>query len=411
MNNLAEKEFYTVVVGASVLALNAGVINGEVTLQIQFNNLNRKFSAISMAGPLNVAVAHVTGNLTKLAIGITELNGDVVLAVASIVVCFMFGSFMGGFIVGDSKFRLGRSYGIALIIESFTLFISYLLLLHDNIAGAWFATFSCGLQNALTTNYSGAVVRTTHMTGISTDIANLLGQSCRKDSHPELWRLKVHIPLLLSFLFGAITGKGLFYFMGVHAMVMPSIFAGSVGVIYLMLPYIRQAKEVLIEANKLLVGQIPGFEIRIIGDPKKAKHKVEMMQIMKAHENVYVGDKQNIDLHSTESIHLQAINSQSLAGFNVISVDQRQYESSPIINHQNTMVTRIANIDEAQQNIPAYTDSNTIDTAPFLTMNGGGAFEVIYSSPIAWNAPLRDSSAQGPRTISMDEGLLTEIKQ
>jgi uncharacterized membrane protein YoaK (UPF0700 family) len=30
----------------------------------------------------------------------------------------------------------------------------------------WFAAFAMGLQNAITTSFSGAVVRTTHMTGI-----------------------------------------------------------------------------------------------------------------------------------------------------------------------------------------------------------------------------------------------------
>ena len=44
---------------------------------------------------------------------------------------------------------------------------------------------------------TGAVIRTTHMTGICTDIANILGQACRLDTQAETWRLKVHVPLLL----------------------------------------------------------------------------------------------------------------------------------------------------------------------------------------------------------------------
>ena len=64
-----------------------------------------------------------------------------------------------------------------------------MLLNKDNINGECFAAFACGLQNALTTSYSGAVVRTTHLSGIITDIGNVLGMACRGGGASDLWYL------------------------------------------------------------------------------------------------------------------------------------------------------------------------------------------------------------------------------
>ncbi|WP_156312572.1 DUF1275 family protein [Marinagarivorans algicola] len=41
------------------------------------------------------------------------------------------------------------------------------------------ASSACGLQNALITIYSGAVIRTTHTTGIFTDLGIMLGSKLR----------------------------------------------------------------------------------------------------------------------------------------------------------------------------------------------------------------------------------------
>ncbi|KAJ1339763.1 hypothetical protein BSLG_005669 [Batrachochytrium salamandrivorans] len=38
------------------------------------------------------------------------------------------------------------------------------------------------------------------MTGIATDVGNILGQACRSDTKAELWRLKVHVPILFGFI-------------------------------------------------------------------------------------------------------------------------------------------------------------------------------------------------------------------
>ncbi|KAJ3107776.1 hypothetical protein HDU96_007781 [Phlyctochytrium bullatum] len=255
MNNFAQKEFYTIVAGASVLAANAGYIN-----------------VVTLAGVFSVTVSHVTGNVSKVAISL--ITGDVTMlaVVTSILFSFMFGAFVAGYMVGDHKFQLGLTYGYALLLEALMLFLSMVTLRRELIVGEWCAAFACGLQNALATSYSGAIVRTTHMTGICTDIGNILGQACRTDSNAELWRLKVHVPILISFMFGGILGQLCYAGLHIQSMWLPCVLSGTIGGVYLSLPYIRKATDAVKDMaaiRKALGPDAPRVEVRFLGDPRK----------------------------------------------------------------------------------------------------------------------------------------------
>jgi uncharacterized membrane protein YoaK (UPF0700 family) len=45
------------------------------------------------------------------------------------------------------------------------------------IPGAYLVCLGCGLQNGMCTTFSGAVIRTTHVSGILTDIGLIIGQA------------------------------------------------------------------------------------------------------------------------------------------------------------------------------------------------------------------------------------------
>jgi uncharacterized membrane protein YoaK (UPF0700 family) len=66
--------------------------------------------------------------------------------------------------------------------------------------GAVWASLACGLQNALTTHFSSAVVRTTHVTGLLTDVGIILGRWIIRGDTSLVWRLWVRL-----FIFGAST--------------------------------------------------------------------------------------------------------------------------------------------------------------------------------------------------------------
>ena len=81
------------------------------------------------------------------------------------------------------------------------------------------------------------------MTGICTDIGNILGQGCRTDTKAELWRLKIHVPLLLGFLLGGIFGQLGWLVLREYSLLVPCFFTGGVACLYLTLPFIRDAAD------------------------------------------------------------------------------------------------------------------------------------------------------------------------
>jgi uncharacterized membrane protein YoaK (UPF0700 family) len=233
MNNLSAKEFQLIVTGGVILAANAGFIN-----------------VVSMAGVFpGVTVSHVTGSVSRIALSLFNEDFETMALVLSIVISYMFGSFIAGYLVGDGKFKITLNYGYALFLESGFLFLSYIFLKQELVLGEWCAAFAMGLQNALCTNFSGLVVRTTHMTGIVTDIGNILGQACRNDTKAELWRLRVHIPLLGGFFFGGILGQLMWNIFREKSLLLPCFSIGIVAAVYLSLPWVKEAAR---EASKVI---------------------------------------------------------------------------------------------------------------------------------------------------------------
>ncbi|KAJ3163604.1 hypothetical protein HDU86_000187 [Geranomyces michiganensis] len=351
MNNFADREFNTIVVGGSVLAINAGFIN-----------------VVTLAGVYSVTVSHLTGNVSKTAIALLNADLTTLALVSSIIFSYMFGAFVAGFMVGDNKFRLGRSYGYALFVESGCLFGSFVFLRRELIVGEWCAAFACGLQNALATSYSGAVVRTTHMTGIITDIGNILGQACRADTRAELWRLKVHVPLLISYLLGGIFGQLSYRILVEKSLLLPCFFTGGIAAVYLSLPMVKEATVVLQETavQMGLIGAQPAVEVRLIGDPRQhdVYSKIQGRDVDVDIKN-FLADmedddepKKMTDIGSlTQSVKAAAMDDQARD----VEAGRPQRRSISMAN---------ANMGGS-----------------FKASAGGGSVEVIYSSPSTANLP------------------------
>ncbi|MFN3495576.1 MAG: YoaK family protein, partial [Hydrogenophaga sp.] len=73
--------------------------------------------------------------------------------------------------------------------------------------------FIMGLQNAVITKISRAVIRTTHITGLLTDLGIELGKLLYVNRHPDQQpvradreRLRVHGQLIASFFVGGVVG-------------------------------------------------------------------------------------------------------------------------------------------------------------------------------------------------------------
>merc|ERR1719191_1161741 len=89
---------------------------------------------------------------------------------------------MCGCLIEKSSVMVDRAfYGLAMMGTASLLVLSTILEWHP--IAPFLVSAACGLQNGMATSYSGAVIRTTHVTGIATDVGlisgRLLMQFCR----------------------------------------------------------------------------------------------------------------------------------------------------------------------------------------------------------------------------------------
>ncbi|ALN91505.1 MULTISPECIES: YoaK family protein [Lysobacter] len=200
--------------GAGALAAVAGMVN-----------------AVGFLGFEHQAVTHMTGTSTLLAT--TVVHGDVraVRQLLGIIAAFVVGAVLSGMIIQDSTLRLGRRYGVTLTIESLMLFATVPLFRYQPWLGAVMAAMACGLQNAMATTFSGALVRTTHLTGMFTDLGIGLGHALRRMPLPRR-RLMLSALIVCCFLAGSAVGAFLFLRIGYAALYVPATLTGLVGVSY-----------------------------------------------------------------------------------------------------------------------------------------------------------------------------------
>src|SRR5699024_2286813 len=97
------------------------------------------------------------------------------------ILFFLLGSFVSNFLVEIiSRKNEDYIYIIPALMESMLLFLTALsgayLISEDPNTIAYLLLFSMGLQNSLVTTISNATVRTTHLTGLFTDLGIELSQ-------------------------------------------------------------------------------------------------------------------------------------------------------------------------------------------------------------------------------------------
>ena len=201
-------------VGAGLLACVAGMVNvvGYLSFEQQ-------------------AVTHLTGTTTLLGEAVAKRDLHAISRLAGVALAFMAGAALSGMIVQDSTLRLGRRYGVALVLESLLLFAAIPLFMQGRLAGALLAAMACGLQNAMATTYSGAVIRTSHLSGMFTDLGIGLGHALR--GMPLQKRRLLLCGLIISgFFTGAVLGALLFVRFGYAALAVPATITGSIGLGY-----------------------------------------------------------------------------------------------------------------------------------------------------------------------------------
>ena len=165
-------------------------------------------------------ITHLTGTTSLLGESLARFDGPAAGHLLALIGSFLAGTVFCAFLIGDIPLRLGRRYGVALLLESLLLFGSVPLLWRENILGIYGAAFAVGLQNAMVSTCSGAVVRTTHVSGMFTDLGIFLGHMLR-GLPVDRWRGRLCFLVVTGFLCGGIAGTWLFRAAGYTALCVP----------------------------------------------------------------------------------------------------------------------------------------------------------------------------------------------
>ncbi len=212
-DQIPPRELAAVLLGGLGLALTAGYVNSLVIL---------------LGAP---PATHLTGTITRMS---SDLGmGDLIDAkiVAGLAIAFVLGAALSGVIIGSSTLRIGRRYGLTILIEALLLALAALTITDSLIAGAMCAACAAGLQNAMAASYRSLIIRTTHVTGVLTDLGFQLGQllTGHKIAH---WHFALLGLILVAFISGGVLGALASTQLGPLALWLPAAWMGLTGVAY-----------------------------------------------------------------------------------------------------------------------------------------------------------------------------------
>lgn len=194
---------------------------------------------------LGMHTSHMSGNMAALGESLALGERRTVVLAAELLLAFVLGAVAAAALLDASRHRSRGRHVAALMVEVVTLASIGTAL--TSMPGTrepvlmWGLSFAMGLQNALVTRVSGAVVRTTHVTGILTDIGiqlvqmvawvrdgargqGLSGVARRLRALPsaiEFTRTRLHLGLGASFLVGCTSGPVLYVHHGPAALGLP----------------------------------------------------------------------------------------------------------------------------------------------------------------------------------------------
>lgn len=191
-------------VGIFLLAMNAGMIN-----------------VLGLVTVLHQSVSHMTGNISVLAMAVLDFNWHSVFYLSLVVICYVIGSFYSGFILGNSHLRFGRRYGLPLSLVAFFIVMCWLFIPYFPRYGLLWACTAMGIQNAMVSHYKGTIIRTTHLSGVLTDLGLALGYRAR-GLVIESKRIILHLLIFLGFLIGGIIASIIYPYFGLNAFLLPA---------------------------------------------------------------------------------------------------------------------------------------------------------------------------------------------
>ena len=185
-----------------LLAFNAGYINGACLSGWLMKNGRRQ------------SVSAFTGAYTWSALALADSNGNEFGFQVCMILSFIFGAFLSGLLTPRATpYRIEPTYGPTFCLGGLVLLAASLLAAlqggSTSLEAHWsdivfyLTAMANGIQNGMSSIYSGNLIRSTHLTGTSTDIGIFAGQLLRGNTQNN-WKLLVLVGLALSFWVGGV---------------------------------------------------------------------------------------------------------------------------------------------------------------------------------------------------------------
>ena len=175
-------------------------------------------------------VSHVTGFATLFGVDLFNRELDAAIGILSVPFFFLLGAFLAGLFI-DRPLHRGKKphFDFVMGLASFCLFLAFLGGEFSQF-GAFGAGFfklkqgylllallclACGLQNGAITSSSGSSVRTTHLTGLTTDLGLGLARLLSTDPKRAIFKKEVRANRLrcgsiIAFILGSAVGSWFF---------------------------------------------------------------------------------------------------------------------------------------------------------------------------------------------------------
>lgn len=168
--------------------------------------------------------SNITGHVANLAKNIVSQNYDSIIVFGIWLTMFLAGAFVSNFIVKSLQhISYYKAHSVPVILEIVVLlfvafygnhFYNETQAERQVVIGAML--FAMGLQNSLVSNISGGLIKTTHLTGLFTDLGSELADWMHPRTAQSIEvrnKIYVRITILTFFIFGGFIGG---YFFGLY---------------------------------------------------------------------------------------------------------------------------------------------------------------------------------------------------
>lgn len=196
-----------------------------------------------VAGSVNAAallslhhggVTHLTGISTEGAIGLGSGDVALLLHAIGVIALFTISCAFSAWLARGPRWIPSVSAGTLLLAVAALLVVASSVLASTPWLGVMICAAAMGLQNGTTSLVTGAVLRTSHLTGMFTDLGIALGQ--------RLWhgpvdrrRVAVCFTVVASFVCGATGGTLLYLHWHAFALIASAVVSAGVGILTLAL--------------------------------------------------------------------------------------------------------------------------------------------------------------------------------